>query len=524
MRFKIFRKIFRKKKKEIEEKEEVEQKVEVEEKEGGEVKEIREKIVDVNVIESYPIEEPFVYVRVIGTPPRYEVLEPELTKGESELLKELKTRLYEIIDLRVEEVTNPIEFLKEKVLKILEDFSINLEENELEKIMYYIYRDFVRYDKLDAFLRDPMIEDISVDGPNIPVYIYHRKYGSLPTNVLFDTEELDSLIYKLAQRSGKHISLASPLLDASLPSGDRLQLTLGSEVTSKGSTITIRRFRPIPLSPIELINYGTFSVEMMAYMWMAVENGNNTIIAGGTATGKTSTLNAIAMFIPPESKIVSIEDTREINLLHENWIPAVTKETEEGGKQIDMYELLRAALRQRPEYILVGEVRGREAYTLFQAMATGHVTFSTLHADSVEAVVRRLTKPPIEVPLILLDNIDIICIQRSVKIGVERARRCVQIVEVLDVDFETESLRSNELFRWRPDTFEFSGESKVFTEIMDRQNMNEVELSEEFSRRIKILEWMRKNKMHEFKDMANIIFEYARDPDKVMERIESENV
>jgi len=496
----------------------------VEEKVDEEVEKIRQYTVDATIeeeiLESYPIEEPFAYVRIIGSPPRYEVLEPLLTRGEEELLKEIKTILYEIIDVNFEDIKNPHEFLREKVLKILKDFSINIKKEVFDKIMYYIYRDFIGYDKLDVLLKDQMIEDISVDGPNIPVYVYHKKYGSIPTNVLFNSDELDSLIYKLAQRAGKHISLANPLLDATLPTGDRLQLTLGNEVTAKGSTITIRKFRRIPFSPIELIDIGTFSVEMMAYLWLAVENGNNIIIAGGTAAGKTSALNAIAMFIPPESKIVSIEDTREINLLHENWIPAVTREV--GGKSIDMYELLKAALRQRPEYIIVGEVRGREAYTLFQAMATGHVTFSTIHADTVDAIVRRLTKPPIEVPLILLDNIDIICILRLVKVGARRVRRCVHLLEVLGVDFDTESLRTNELFRWKPDTFEFSGESKVFTEIMDRLNMTEIELTEEFDRRIKILEWMRRNRITEFKDIAEIIFKYERDPEEIMRRIEDE--
>jgi len=507
-------KLFKKKKK-------VEEKVD----EFKEDEKIRQDSVDATteeeILESYPIEEPFAYIRITGSPPRYEVLEPLLTRGEEELLKEIKTRLYEVIDVNLEDIRDPHEFLKEKVLRILKDFSINVKKDVFDKIMYYIYRDFIGYDKLDVLLKDQMIEDISVDGPNIPVYVYHKKYGSIPTNVLFSSDELDSLIYKLAQRAGKHISLANPLLDATLPTGDRLQLTLGSEVTAKGSTITIRKFRRIPFSPIELIDIGTFSIEMMAYLWLAVENGNNIIIAGGTATGKTSALNAIAMFIPPESKIVSIEDTREINLLHENWIPAVTREVG-GGKSIDMYELLKAALRQRPEYIIVGEVRGREAYTLFQAMATGHVTFSTIHADSVDAIVRRLTKPPIEVPLILLDNIDIICILRLVKVGVRRVRRCVQLLEVLGVDFDTESLRTNELFRWKPDTFEFSGESKVFTEIMDRLNMTETELSEEFDRRIKVLEWMRRNRITEFKDIAEIIFKYERNPEEIMRRIEDE--
>uniref|UniRef100_A0A7C4S6L0 Secretion system protein E n=1 Tax=Geoglobus ahangari TaxID=113653 RepID=A0A7C4S6L0_9EURY len=484
---------------------------------------VEEKGEEVEILESYKIDD-LVSVRIVaGTPPRYEVIEPELTAGERELIKEIKTRLYEVIDAEPDEIADRESYLRDCVQKILKDFRINIKNERFEKLMYYIYRDLLRYDKLDVFLRDPTIEDISVDGPNVPVYIYHRKYGSMPTNVQFDSEELDALIYKLAQRAGKHISLANPLLDASLPTKDRLQLTLGSEVTARGSTITIRRFREIPLSPIDLINYGTYSVEMMAYMWMAVENGSNIMIAGGTATGKTSTLNAIAMFIPPESKIVTIEDTREINLLHENWIPAVTREGGEGRKEIDMFELLKTALRQRPEYIIVGEIRGREAYTLFQAMATGHATLSTIHADSTDAVVRRLTKPPIDVPIVLLDNIDVLCIQRLVKVGAGRFRRCIQIIEVLDVDFETESLRTNELFRWRAadDKFEFSGESMVFSEIMEKMNIDEDELSEEFNRRVKILEWMRKKNITEFRDIAKILFMYTRDPDKIMEVVES---
>ncbi len=487
---------------------------------------------EVEILETYPVNEPYASVRIINSsPPLYKVLEPKLSGGEKELLKEIKNRLYETIDVSFASVTNADEFLRERVEALIKDLALETSLDtiltgpgtwvtKLDKIMYYVRRDFIGYGKLDPVIRDKMAEDISADGPEIPVYVYHRKYGSIETSIRFDEVELDALIYKFAQRAGRHISMAKPLLDASLPSKDRLQLSIGSEVTTRGSTFTIRKFKEIPITPIELINYGTFSADMIAYLWMAVENGFNILISGGTASGKTSVLNAISMFIPSESKVVSIEDTREINLLHQNWIPGVTRDAEEGGRSIEMFDLLRAALRQRPEYILVGEVRGKEAYTLFQAMATGHIIISTVHADSADAVVKRLTKPPIDIPLMLLDSLDIITIQRSVKVENERVRRCVQIMEVTGVDFENETLKTNELFNWRADEFAFTGESNVFVEIMDKLNMGEKELSEEFERRVKILDWMRMKGMDDFKALTEIIFEYTMNPVEVEKRIE----
>lgn len=479
---------------------------------------------EVDVTETYPVNEPYAHIRIIDSaPPLYEVREPELSGGEEELLKEIKTRLYETIAVSFAGVTNPDEFLREKVEAMVESLSMEISAERMDKIMYHVRRDFIGYGKLDPIMRDKMAEDISADGPGIPIYVYHRKYGSIETNIVFDKAELDSLIYKMAQRAGKHISMAKPLLDASLPNKDRLQLSIGREITTRGSTFTIRKFKDIPITPIELVNYGTFSVEMFAYLWMAVENGFNILISGGTATGKTTVLNAVSMFIPPESKIVSIEDTREINLSHQNWIPAVTREAEEGGHSIEMFDLLRAALRQRPEYILVGEVRGKEAYTLFQAMATGHITLSTVHADSADAVVKRLTKAPIDVPLMLLDSLNIIPIQRSVKVGNKRVRRCAQIIEVTGIDFDNDTLRTNELFSWRPDNFAFTGESNVFEEIMDKLNMGEKELSEEFARRVRILELMRKKGMNDFHSLSKTIFEYNINPEGVEKRIEDEH-
>ena len=473
-------------------------------------------------LEKYPVNEPYAYVVITATsPPLYKVKEVKLTRGEAELLKELKTRLYETLDVSLKDVKDAEEILKVKVKELIEELSLGdaLSNESLDKIMYYLKRDLVGFGKLDPLMHDKMAEDISADGPGIPLFVYHRVYGSIETNIIFDKEELDALIYKLAQRSGRHISLARPLLDAALPNQDRLQLSMGSEVTARGSTFTIRKFKGVPITPIDLVNYGTFSLEMMAYLWMAVDNGSNILIAGGTASGKTTVLNAIAMFIPPESKIVSIEDTREINLLHKNWIPAVTREVEEGAHGIEMFDLLRSALRQRPEYVLVGEVRGREAHTLFQAMATGHITMSTFHADSADTVVKRLTKHPINVPLMLLDSLDIIPIQKMTKVGNKLARRCTKIVEVTGVDFENETLKTNDLFMWHPDEFEFSGESEVFVKIMDKLNMSEMELGEEFARRRRVLEGLQQRGMSDFQSLNKVLHDYSIDPEATEKRI-----
>ena len=473
-------------------------------------------------LERYPVNEPYAYVTITATsPPIYKINEVQLTEGEEKLVKEIKAYLYETLDVSFAGQTKPEDFLKEKVGEIIKAFSLerSLGPESMDKIMYYIRRDLIGYGKLDPIIRDKMVEDISVDGPGIPLYVYSRNYGSIEANIRFDTRELDALIYKLAQRASRHISLAKPLLSAALPSKDRLQLSLGSEITTRGSTFTIRKFKEIPLTPIELVNYKTISVEMTAYLWLAVENGFNILISGGAASGKTTFLNAVSMFIPPESKIVSIEDTREINLLHQNWIPTVTREVEEGTRAIEMFDLLKAALRQRPEYVLVGEVRGKEAHTLFQAAASGHVTFSTVHADSAEAIVKRLTKPPINIPLMLLDSLDIIPIQRLMKLGNKKVRRCAQIIEVTGVDFDTGLLKTNELFSWRPDEFKFAGESNVFIEIMDTLNMDEDEISEEFARRVRILDWMRKSGLHDFHSLSKIVFEYSINPEDVERRI-----
>ena len=248
-------------------------------------------------------------------------------------------------------------------------------------------------------------------------FLYHRKFGSLKSNIQFDTaDDLNSFVYRLAQKCGKHISIAEPMLDATMPDGSRIQMTLSDEITTHGSTFTIRKFRSDPFSPPDLVEFNTMSSEMIAYMWIAVENRINMLFAGGTASGKTTSLNALSLFIPAEAKIVSIEETREINLPHPNWIPGVARTgfgqvvADKVVGEIDTYDLMKAALRQRPEYIIVGEIRGREAYVLFQAMATGHATYSTVHADSAHSLIHRLEGKPINIPRVMLQSLDVVSI------------------------------------------------------------------------------------------------------------------
>ena len=262
-------------------------------------------------------------------------------------------------------------------------------------------------------MHDRHIEDITCNGANLPVFIYHRKYANLATNIQFDDDELNKSALKIAQKANKQMSLTTPLVDAALPGGSRVQLTYSDIISAKGSSFTIRKFKTDPMTPVDLIALDTYNADLMAVIWLCVENNKSMIIAGGTACGKTSTMNAVSFFIPGISKIISIEDTREIQLPHKNWLPLKTRE---GGKNlaagdVDMFTLLKASLRQRPEYIIVGEVRGEEAQTLFQAMNTGHTTFSTLHAGGVNDAINRLTHDPINVPNVMFGALDLMLIQ-----------------------------------------------------------------------------------------------------------------
>ncbi|WP_255333755.1 type II/IV secretion system ATPase subunit [Methanosarcina sp. KYL-1] len=477
-------------------------------------------------VERYWVEEPYAFVSIIENMEMkfYYTVEPTLSAYEKSILERVRDNLEDT--LTQEDMNSGSEkeiILTNKALRLLDQYYSTLELPSLHKIMYFLKRNFIGYERINPLILDPNIEDISCSGVEIPIYLYHRKHNNIVTNILFGEKELDSLVVKLCQRSGKHISIGEPIVDATLPDGSRIQATLGREVTTRGSSYTIRKFKGDPITPIDLLKYGTCSIEMMAYYWIAIENNISVLLAGGTASGKTSLMNAISLFIPRLSKIVSIEDTREIMLHHENWIAGATRKsfTVGGTGEVSMYELLKAALRQRPEYIIVGEVRGKEALTLFQAMSTGHTTYSTMHASDVQTVVNRLENEPINVPHVMMQALGVIAIQMQTYVDEVRVRRTKTIVEITGLDARTGSLRINELYRWEPqyDNFKRAGDSYVLNEIMRARGWNPDKLFIEFKNREKILAYMAERQIRDYVSVSLIVHMYATNPQLVMEAV-----
>ncbi len=455
----------------------------------------------------------------------YYIVEPALNSTEEALLQRINESLKIFLneqDIDFDRMNKEL-ILYNNFIRILNVYGIELDIISREKVWYHIKRKYVGYGKLDVLVKDPMIEDISVVGYNTPVYLYHRKYTNIETNVIFGEEELNEMIMKLAQISGKSISSGYPILNARLPDGSRLEATLGKEVTTHGGTITIRKFREQPFTPTDLIKAGTFNIDILAYLWLAVENNKSIIFVGETAAGKTTTLNAISLFIPSESKVISIEDTREITLFHKNWIPGVVRETFMGQEaaSIDMFELLRSALRQRPEYLIVGEVRGKEALTLFQAMSTGHTTYSTMHAGSVQLAVNRLLNEPINVPLMMLSALNIMMVLVLRHVGGKRVRRMESLSEFVGIDSATGNISIRELHKWNPvsDRMEQGGSSQVLEDIMNSRGWDKERLNKELENREVVLKYLVDNDINDYRDVSLIIRMYATDPATVLSSI-----
>ncbi|MCJ7607879.1 MAG: type II/IV secretion system ATPase subunit, partial [Thermoplasmata archaeon] len=497
-------------------------------------------ITDPNIQEVgfYGVREPFSYMRITYNDETsdyiFSVIEPVLTEEEEDLLKLIKETFEKTLEYEWEklDVIDKKTYLENSVDSFIKTRGITIEPISKDKIRYYISRDFVGYGPIDALMNDERIEDISCDGVAIPLFVFHNKHESIKTNIIFNDEnDLNSFVISLGQRCGKQLSVSNPILDGTTGEGHRVQATYAREVTTRGASFTIRRFKEKPFTPVELIKYRTASPEIVAYLWLSVEHGESAIICGGTASGKTATLNAMALFIPPGAKVVTMEDTREINLPHENWIPGATRsgsgERGPDGKtagEIDMFDLVKAALRQRPNYIIVGEVRGKETYTMFQAMATGHTTYSTMHADSVKGMVNRLENPPINCPRILLTALRNVLIQVHARVGMNMVRRIKQVIEIVGFEPETNELISNTVYEWDQgtDRFVFKGHSFLFDKIMEMKNLTHEELQDEFERRIDIVKYMVAKDMSDHQDIWNIIQTYYRDPKEAASMVRKE--
>lgn len=401
-----------------------------------------------------------------------------------------------------------------------------LDDRQVEKIIYYLVRNFIRYDRIDGLKHDVNVEDISCDGYNEPIFVYHGTYGQVLTNVEFGRGELDEFVIKLAQRARKGISKRQPNVDATLADGSRAQLTLGREVSDRGTNFTIRQFREVPFTPVDLITWETYSLSQMVYLWLAVESGKSLVIAGGTASGKTTTLNALSLFIPSDSKIVSIEDTRELLIPQRNWVANTTRESfqADDGSDIDEFDLLEDSLRQRPDYIIMGEVRGEEGRTLFQAMNTGHTVCTTFHANSPKQVIRRFTQDPINVASSMFGAVDLVVNQTSTKVDGRRVRRATGVVEIDSYDAEAEEFVVDRTYDWDSVTDEIRANTAGRTDLMDQVRLDNGWSDEEFER-----EWRQRKLLlaslidegiTSYAGVAAALQAYMHNPDVVMSLVD----
>lgn len=487
-----------------------------------------------NINLTYAAKEPFQYVHVEfnGEELEYTCLEPPLSEGEERYLQIIEGAFEKLTttEILVIDSEQRDEALRQRFAMIIDIYRLDMSEFQREKMFYYLLKKYTGFGNIDILMNDPYIEDITCNGHEMPLFVNHRMYGSVRTNVVFKEVELNNFVMRMAQSSGRHISVLQPIRDATLSDGSRVNLTLGKEVTRKGSTFTIRRFKSNPVSVIDLMNYKTYNSEVLAYLWIIVEYQRSVLASGGTASGKTTTLNALGSFIRPEYKIVSIEDTAEINLMHPNWTQSITRAGFGGGEgveeagNIQLYDLLKAALRQRPEYIIVGEVRGAEASTLFQAISVGHPCMGTIHAGSMKELVSRVESEPMNVPRNLFSSLDVVIFNAMIKVGEHFIRRALSIVELVEVDPDRGDIITNPVFKWNAynDDYIFSGDSAMFEDISQEFGIEIPYLRKEMETRAQYLDYLQNNNIKEYKEVVRYIRRYARDKDDLMEQEDKE--
>ena len=416
-----------------------------------------------------------VFIHVVHDPEDtrdyYLAVEPSLAPGVEQIVEDIDIQLMDYID-ELRSASGAEERL-EVILNAVDEIcgrsdgkshkggkSVELTEDQFLAVKYLMRREKAGMGVMDPLVEDPYIEDISCSGVG-PLYIEHKIFGGLKASIEFgDAEELDQYVIQLSEKIGRPVTIREPIVDSTLPDGSRINIVYGGDVSRRGSNFTIRKFSATPLSILDLIKFGTLTYEMAAYISLMLSEGMNTFVSGETASGKTTILNAISTFIPPNAKIVSIEDTPELQVPHQNWIREVVRGGGENSASVTMFDLLVAALRQRPEEIVIGEIRGAEGAIAFQAMQTGHACMATFHAASVEKLIQRLTGNPINVPKTYVDNLNMVVIMSAVRLpDGSPGRRCLSISEIIEYDPESNSFGFIEVFKWNPatDEFEFPG-------------------------------------------------------------------
>ncbi|MDA4123917.1 MAG: type II/IV secretion system ATPase subunit [Thaumarchaeota archaeon] len=488
---------------------------------------------DFKVLERYPLAAPFSYAVIAEAPGStskiYSVDEIGLSPPEVGAYYYMLGAIENELTISRKRV-DPKAYFRLEAKKIAKKYSITIPRLAWSKIFYYAERDIAGFGVLDGIMHDQNIEDISVDGTHNPVLVYHRKYERIPTNIVFENEVvLNDLIAKFAHVAGKHISVAFPIMQGTLPGGHRVMATYRKEVSPHGGTMSIRKFREDPITIIDMLSLGVLDSYAAAYVWLLMENHATAIVVGATGAGKTTTLNALLTFTPTNSKIVTIEEVQEINLAQKGWTALVSREaygvTEEGPKGVVLFDLVKAAMRMRPDVLVVGEVRGDEAYVLFQAISTGHGGLCTLHADDGPSAIQRLISKPMDVPEAFIPFLNLAITVRRLTLhvkggGTRVVRRIISIDEVNGVgDY-------NSIFTWDPgsDTLipDSLKKSKRLARIAKDLGITFPQVEEELMRRSTVLKWMQRKGLRNFKEITPLFQAYIEDSKKVYEKAKEE--
>lgn len=457
----------------------------------------------------------------------YELERPEIRTATEAIMSDLKERIVKKVDLSTEEFVNSKELenvkkkFKDQALELLEDELPETSEESKKVLIGNIIHQMLGLGDIEILLNDEHLEEIVINSANEPAWVYHKELGWLKSDVDFrDEDEIYNYASEIGRRVGKNISSLHPLLDAHLPSGDRTNATL-YPISTQGNTITIRKFARDPWTITDFVENGTVTKEVAAFLWLCLQYELNIIVSGGTGAGKTSLLNVLMPFIPPNQRVLSIEDTREVSLpefLH--WVPLTTREPNPEGKGgVSMLDLLVNALRMRPDRILVGEIRKKkQAEVLFEAMHTGHSVYSTLHADTAEQTVRRLVNPPIDVPNTMVDAVDV-----NVVMFRDRRRNFRRVMELAEVSSdENDEVEADVLYEWhsKDDEVEKKQESEaVFETLKLHAGLTEEEINNDIEEKKEVLQWMIDNDLSSVEEVGKTIAEYYSDQNKVVDAV-----